>query len=258
MKVLILGGTSEARLLAKALASRGTYQTTLSLAGILGAEAEGRFRSRLTAGENASLAVRTGGFGGADGLSNHLLEQQIGLLVDATHPDAARISTHAVTASQTSKTPLLRLLRPPWTSRLSHPWLEAKDSDQAVQMLPPGSRVFLAVGRHSMAPFLARTDCFFLARSLISFKQAHQLTNIVLLREPPGDNLDVEMDLLMRYEIDCLVSKNSGSDLAHFKVEAAQTLGLRIVMIDRPSLPPCDEVQSVADALKWIDRCQPK
>ena len=83
-RVLVLGGTAEARSLAAELAARGLDVTT-SLAG--------RTRHpRLPAGE-----VRTGGFGGVAGLAEALAD--VDVLVDATHPFAATMTEHAAAAA---------------------------------------------------------------------------------------------------------------------------------------------------------------
>jgi len=84
-RVLILGGTAEARALATELATRPGYAVTSSLAGRLAEPAR-------PAGE-----TRIGGFGGVAGLVGWLRENGTDVLVDATHPFAARISARRVT-----------------------------------------------------------------------------------------------------------------------------------------------------------------
>src|SRR5215471_21704704 len=74
MRVLILGGTMEARQLAERLAKRADFTVTLSLAG------------RTTAPASHPVPVRVGGFGGTEGLAAYLRNQGIDVLVDATHP----------------------------------------------------------------------------------------------------------------------------------------------------------------------------
>ena len=72
-RVLILGGTSEARELASALDQAGVAVVS-SLAGRLEAP-------RLPTGD-----VRFGGFGGPEGLAAWLVENGVAAVVDATHP----------------------------------------------------------------------------------------------------------------------------------------------------------------------------
>src|SRR6185369_15683930 len=102
MRVLILGGTQEAFRLAEHLADAAGIEIISSLAG--------RTREpRIPKGD-----VRTGGFGGAEGLTRYLREQRITHLVNATHPFAERISANAIAAAEAAGIPLMRLLRPAW------------------------------------------------------------------------------------------------------------------------------------------------
>ena len=100
--VLILGGTTEARELAAALATR-EFTTTISLAG------------RTAAPAAQAVPVRVGGFGGAAGLADYLRTHHVNFLIDATHPYAATISANAAAAATQTSTPILGLRRPPWS-----------------------------------------------------------------------------------------------------------------------------------------------
>src|SRR5688500_16823035 len=92
-RLLILGGTAEARALAGEVVAWPRLRLVSSLAG--------RVRDpRLPAGE-----VRVGGFGGADGLAAWLIEHGIDVLVDATHPYASRMRISAVRAAAAAGVP---------------------------------------------------------------------------------------------------------------------------------------------------------
>src|SRR3954462_238946 len=103
IRVLILGGTGEARRLARALADRPDVHVVSSLAGRVADPA-------LPPGE-----VRGGGFGGGaglggvSGLAGYLRARRIDAVVDATHPFAATMSAHAVAATDTVGVRLLVL-----------------------------------------------------------------------------------------------------------------------------------------------------
>ena len=98
-RILILGGTTEARDLAGRLGERTDLAVTLSLAG------------RTLDPAPQPVPVRTGGFGGAEGLASYLGSHAIDLLIDATHPFAKQISANARAASGITGIPLLRLER---------------------------------------------------------------------------------------------------------------------------------------------------
>ena len=83
MRILILGGTTQASQLARALAGRDDLSPILSLAG--------RTQNPLP----VPIPSRVGGFGGVDGLVAFLREEKIDVVVDATHPFAAQMSAHA-------------------------------------------------------------------------------------------------------------------------------------------------------------------
>ena len=80
MRILILGGTTQASQLARALAGRDDVSPILSLAG------------RTQNPASAPIPSRVGGFGGVEGLARFLREEKIAALIDATHPFAAQMS----------------------------------------------------------------------------------------------------------------------------------------------------------------------
>jgi precorrin-6A/cobalt-precorrin-6A reductase len=136
MHILILGGTAEARRLAGALAGRSEFAVTLSLAG----------RTAQPAAQ--PVPVRSGVFGGADGLARYLRNEQIDALIDATHPYAAAISANAAKAADATGVKLLALRRPPWRKVAGDTWIEVATIEDAVEALgKEPRRVFLALGR---------------------------------------------------------------------------------------------------------------
>jgi len=110
MRVLILGGTTEASRLARLLAGDLRFEATLSLAG------------RTVAPRPQPIATRVGGFGGADGLADFLRQQKIEAVIDATHPYAAQISTNTVAACAQTNVPLASFVRPAWTAQPGDLW----------------------------------------------------------------------------------------------------------------------------------------
>ena len=237
-RLLILGGTGEATMLARHLADRPDLDVISSLAGRVASPA-------LPIG-----AVRVGGFGGVDGLGTYLAERQIDAVIDATHPFAARMSQNAAEACRQARVPLLGFVRPAWTPEPGDRWLPAADMDAAAALCR--GRVFLTVGRQELAPFAA-CDAWFLVRTI----------------DPPGDPLPprhallfargpfalaAEIDLLKANAIDLIVSKNSGGPATYAKVAAARALGLPVAMVERPSRPATDEARSLDEVDAWLDR----
>lgn len=236
-RLLILGGTGEARALAALLAEAGRLVTT-SLAGRTGAPL-------LPAGE-----VRIGGFGGPEGLAAYLTRNRIARLVDATHPFAARISAHAVAASAATGIPLIRLERPAWTPPPGARWIGVPDMDGAVGALPAGARVLLTVGRQQLAGFSRRRDCRFVARMIEVPPGLDPDWTVITGRGP--FTLAGESALMETHAITHLVSKNSGGGQTAAKLEAAARLGIVTVMVERPLLPPARTAASIEEALALL------
>ena len=149
MRVLILGGTTEASALAKLLAGDPRFEATLSFAG------------RTAAPSSQPIATRIGGFGGADGLARYIEEQAIEAVIDATHPYAPRISANAVVACARAGVPLASLVRSAWKPEAGDKWETAPTAVAAALAIGKAPRrVFLALGRqelHSFAPMPSTT-----------------------------------------------------------------------------------------------------
>lgn len=235
MKILILGGTEEARALADALHGMG-HEVLTSLAGRTS-------EPLMPKGE-----LRIGGFGGGDGLGNFILTEGFQRLVDATHPYAVQIAENAVKAAELSGVRLVRLVRPPWTEPQYAFWHHVQNSEEAAAGLPPGARVMLTVGHTDLDVFLERDDCSFVVRSIEP--PQHELPPHAqsLISRPPFF-VGAETELLKRELITHLIAKNSGGVQTEAKLLAAQTLRIAVVMIARPELPPANEVMTVGRAI---------
>ena len=230
MKALILGGTAEARQLAQALGP----SAMLSLAGVTQ-------RPVLT-------SHRAGGFGGVQGLAAYLQAEGFQAVVDATHPFAAQMSQNAFDACTQCGLPLLRLARPVWPEAPT--WQVVASLSAAAEALPEGARVFLSVGRQSLAPFLGRAGIWCLARSIEP--PLHAPFGVVILQRPPF-SLANELELMTKHRITHLVSKNAGGKATEAKLAAAKELGVQVIMVKRPRLPAVLTVETVAQAVKWVE-----
>ncbi|MER9455474.1 cobalt-precorrin-6A reductase [Mesorhizobium sp. M0478] len=241
-RILILGGTSEARHLAGKLAARSDLSVTLSLAG--------RTESPVAQG----VPVRSGGFGGADGLAAYLREAGIDLLIDATHPYAAQISANAAQASRLTGVPILALRRPGWKPVDGDRWTQVDRTGDAVHAL--GStprRAFLALGRQEVAAFEAAPQHHYLVRSVDPVEPKLAVPDATyLLARGPFREAD-ERALLEEHRIDGVVSKNSGGEATYGKIAAARALGIEVVMVRRPILPEVPSAETVEALAAMID-----
>ncbi|WP_421925651.1 cobalt-precorrin-6A reductase [Neoaquamicrobium sediminum] len=239
--VLILGGTSEARVLARRLVARGDMRVTLSLAG--------RTENPLP----QAGAVRVGGFGGAQGLAQWLRAGQVDVLVDATHPFAARITANAVEASRAAAVPLVRLERAPWEPQPGDDWVGARDIDHAAALLGEAPRtVFLAIGRQEAGRFAIRPQHRYIVRSVEPVDTAERIAGAhYILGRGPFAEAD-EHALLLEHGIEIIVAKNSGGEATYGKIAAARQLGLPVVMVSRPQPPVGDAAATVDEAIVRI------
>ncbi|BAH48811.1 cobalt-precorrin-6A reductase [Rhodococcus opacus] len=240
-RILILGGTGEARALAAALADVPGVEAVSSLAG--------RVRDpRLPAGE-----VRIGGFGGAAGLAEWLCAHPVDAIVDATHPFAAQITRNAADAAHRRGIPLVVLRRPEWAPRPGEHWHTAPDLARAADLLPGlGTRIFLTIGRQGVDVFAGLHALWFLIRAIDPPDVAMPPQSTLLLARGPFA-VAGETALMREHRIDVLVTKNSGGGQTDAKLDAARALGIPVLMIRRPPLPSATAtVDDVAGAVAWI------
>jgi precorrin-6A/cobalt-precorrin-6A reductase len=241
-RILILGGTTEARLLAAKLAVQPDLDVTLSLAG----------RTRDPAPQ--SVPVRTGGFGGADGLARYLVETETEILIDATHPFARRISANAVAAARQAGIPAIALRRPEWQPVKGDRWTMVDTIEEGVAALgDEPRRVFVTLGRQELAPLLLARQHFYLIRSVDPVEPPLNLpdADYILARGPFPE--EAERDLLLSQRIDAILAKNSGGGATYGKIAAARALGIEVVMIRRPSKPEIPVATTMEEALAMLN-----
>jgi precorrin-6A/cobalt-precorrin-6A reductase len=224
MRILILGGSTEATRLAHALAGDPALEPVLSLAG--------RTRNPVL----PPIPYRVGGFGGVSGLAAYLRTEGIGLVVDATHPFAERMSANAEAACRETGVQLAVFTRPPWTAQAGDNWAEADGARAAALAIGAASRrVFLTVGRQQVPAFEAAPQHHYLIRAIDPPDPAPHLPQFELLLARGPFTLADELRVMEENRIEVLVSKNSGGEAARAKLDAARRLGIPVVLMRAPS-----------------------
>ena len=239
-RILILGGTRDARDLAAALIAEG-YDTITSLAGVT---------------ENPVLPpgpLRRGGFGGAEGLARFIREEAISVVADATHPFAAQMSRHAHKACSMTRRPLLRLERPAWEPEPDDNWLNVHSATEAAAALSSGARALVTIGRKEIGAFMERADISGIAR-MIEPPSSELSPNWTLVLERPPFTIQSESALITHHAITHLVTKNAGGVDTYAKLAAAREARLAVVMIARPEKPDVPAFSSVKDFIRGAQR----
>ena len=197
--------------------------------------------------------VRSGGFGGAEGLAVWLRAHAVDVLADATHPFAARMSANAITASQASGIPLVVLRRPAWQRQSDDRWIDAGTVAEAARLLGDQPRtVFLAIGRQELAPFKAYPQHKYVVRSVDPVAAGNALPGATYILDRGPFTEMAERQLLLTHRVDVVVAKNSGGDATYGKIAAAREMEVPVVMVGRPSLDAAETVARVGDALAQI------
>jgi precorrin-6A/cobalt-precorrin-6A reductase len=243
MRVLILGGTTEASELARLLATDRRFETTLSLAG------------RTSKPRAQPVRTRTGGFGGPDGLAAWLEQKSIEAVIDATHPYADQISSNAVTACERLAIPLATIMRPAWQPEPGDTWLTVPNAEAAADALgPKPRRVFLSLGRLELGAFAASPQHHYVARTIEPPEGVVLPRDLSLIFDRGPFDEQAEAALLMQERIDVLVSKNSGGAATYAKIAATRKLGIPVVMIARPHKLHGHAVDHAEGALMWLEQ----
>jgi precorrin-6A/cobalt-precorrin-6A reductase len=221
-KILILGGTADARHLAARLIADG-HDVESSLAGVTSDP------------ERPPGKLRIGGFGGPAGLRAYLQQNAFTALVDATHPFATQISRNAVEAVKGTSIPLHAYQREAWKPQDGEMWQSAATLETAAAAIPAAARVFLAVGRKHIAPFLARKNISGILR-MVEPPAIEIPANWTLILARPPKTVAAEMETMRYHAITHLVCKNAGG-AGWQKLDAARTCGIEVIMIERPPHP---------------------
>ena len=229
-------------MLAERLAGRVDLEVTVSLAG------------RTASPAPHAAAMRSGGFGGATGLADYLVRGRIDAVIDATHPYASIISANALAAAGETNVPLVALRRPPWVAVAGDRWTDANDVAEAVRGLgETPRRAFVALGRNELAVLKDAPQHHYLIRSVDPVDPPLPLPHVIYVTgRGPFSEAD-DRALMIAHQIETVIAKNSGGAATYGKIAAARALGIDVIMVRRPPGPAAPAVETMEDALAWLD-----
>ncbi len=237
--VLLLAGTAEARALAAELTALRGLPVIASLAGAVSAPAA------------LPVPTRVGGFGGDVGFAAWLDAHRPRMVIDATHPFAARIGPRTAAACAARGLPYLRLLRPPWQPEPGEAWVDVPREEDVARVISPGARVFLATGGQRLNRFSGLAGRQVVWRG-IDPRDGCPIPGAVFVQGRPPFTEAAERARMTEHRIQWLVTRNAGGDMGRAKLAAARALGVRVAMIARPPAPDAPTVTTVAAALSHI------
>ena len=224
-KVLILAGTYEARILIETFSIIPNVELIASYAGVTKNP------------KKLKIQTRIGGLGGVKGLVKYLKNENIKVIVDATHPFSEQIKDHALQASSQTGIPLVHFMRPSWKPETNEKWQTVQSIDDAVKLLPTDSRPFFAIGKKHAHKIAHREDIFAIIRMIEMPQPPIKLTQGELILARATKNWKTERAFFKKKAITHLVLRNSGGEVGYAKLIAARDLNIPIIMIERPPLP---------------------
>jgi len=231
MTLLLLGGTSEAKQLANSL-YKLNIRLIYSIAGLV----------RIP---KLDCEVVIGGFSQFGGLDSFIKKNSISAILDVTHPYAKNMSHQAALTANNMKIPCWRFHRKPWQIEAGDDWHMFKNWQTLLLAIKDKNSVFFSAGQLpdntiDVLNQYAKDGQKQLLRTAVN-STVSLPGNMKWIKGIGPFDQQSEMDLLIKNEVDCLVSKNSGGASTQQKIIAARELGVPVCMLQRPVLDSCDK-----------------
>ncbi|MBC7766207.1 MAG: precorrin-6A reductase [Hyphomonadaceae bacterium] len=243
LRIWVIGGTQDSREIVNQLEK--TYQVRTTVATEFGKQC---------------LPTAIVGQMDSAKMLSFIKEHNISLCVDCSHPYAVDVSQNAMRACARASIPYLRFERQasPSQAHVTH----VRDTAEAIAYLKQlEGNILLTTGSNSLGHYvnglpLERLYVRVLPQSEVLLKcEALGLTagNVLAIKGP----FDIEMNkAMLRYcKATVLVTKESGvAGGVVEKVQAAQDLGVQVIVIDRPMVYYLNKVSTVKEVLEFVKR----
>jgi len=240
-KILIVGGTQEGNKLAEVF-HHHKYDYTISYAGIVNKVHEKEFSKRI------------GGFGGKNGIIDYVKKNKITHIIDASHPFSKKISFNTFSACKTLDLPLIHFSRKPWYKSKKDNWIRVKSFQESTNYLKSASKkIFLAIGKKNLEIYKNFSHHFFLLRLLENKNNIRFFPNQECIVSEGPFHVEEDIKILKKYNIDMIITKNSGGNGAYSKIIAARELGITVIIISRPRGAKVKKVYNFDSILKWLN-----
>jgi precorrin-6A/cobalt-precorrin-6A reductase len=262
MKILILGGTGQAKLLAKRLITLDV-EVVYSIAGLV---RHPELDCEIIRGGFSQYKEDEHSVENSSGLTQYLITEKIEYLLDATHPFAMKMSLQASRSAQEINIPYISFVRPRWEIQDGDNWSLLDNEDQLLNELAlavnTGSKnIFYTNGQIDrklaleLDAIAALHEAFGPAQYIVRSVKETELPQTSQWIQAIGPfNIEAEKALLEKYDIDLIVCKNSGGEATKAKLEAARELGIRVLMLQRPKFVN-DSSNNLNKVFHTLDEC---
>lgn len=249
--VWVFSGTSDGNALAAALAAGQSAPVVVSSATDHG--------GALARQDCPGVSIWSGRQG-VEARRRVLKAKQARGLVDATHPYASSMSAQLMALSQELDIPYLRYERPSEYVPGDGEACASVDA-AALRAVALGQRIFLATGSKDLATFLqtpGAADKQWFVRQTADPELIERALSLGIPREricamQGPFSADFNTALWRDWGIDCVVTKDSGGAGGYrAKVQAAQALGIPLLVVTRPVLDYPQLVASADDVLRLL------
>ncbi len=224
MKVLVLGGTSDARrLTTKLIAIALPIKIIYSVAGLVG-------KAQL------DCQVISGGFSKTGGLQHFLERENIALVLDLTHPYAISISSQAQSACTQLNLAYWQFVRPQWQAQSGDNWHSFNDWTSLLKSLKNYKRALVTTGQLQQVQIdTIASVCEQVCYRTAALSQVVLAENVKWIKAKGPFALEDELALFKQLQSDVLICKNAGGAATSAKLEAARILGVDVLMLERPA-----------------------
>ena len=239
LKLLVLAGSAEARMIAAAARDDGADVTALMSEPPRGPNPMPVPYTLHKLDETKSIEA---------------LMREVDAVVDASHGFDEKMSRIGSAAAMAPGVPFLRYVRPGWSLEGKALWKSATDVEQAMTMIAPGARVFSAAGWASLSACAEFPGERLFLRQTNRHMRPVPFDFVELVFGEAPFTAESEAALFKELRIDTLLARNLGGQASYPKVAAAESLGLNVILISPPALPHgITEVDDVNAVLAWID-----
>ena len=237
LKILILAGSAEARIIAQSAAAAGAEVQAWVTEPPRGPSPMPVPCTLVSLENPQAIAARMRGFDA---------------VLDASHGFDGAMTSLGYRAARLAGLPFLSVRRPPWQAEAGN-WRSARDIAAALPMIARGARVFSATGWASLSEYAGFSGALLMLRQTTRHDRQPPFDFVQPVFGDPPFTAEQETALFRELSVDLLICRNLGGAPSRPKLEAALALGIDVILIDRPAPPAGLEfVTGTAPALAWL------